>query len=216
LQADVYWEHQRLATLLQPVDARRAAFHWRQAQLSWTRHLDLNVNNEYRTHWYAVQVALADADVAMADGDIEGACSTLLRCIDISSASTSVVELFVSRLEADGETEWADRIFKAVADRFLHVLEKWPNSALHHNNLAWACARCNRLPTERMIHARRAVELEPDNTSYLDTLAEVLFLSGDTAEALQLAQRCVELNPFSDHYRQQVTRFQNAQLGEDR
>ena len=118
--------------------------------------------------------------------------------------------IFVPQLEAAGESLWADRIFEAVVERFQAVLEDWPDSALHHNNLAWACARCGRRPDLQMTHARRAVELEPKNTSYLDTLAEVQFLAGHPELALELAEQCVNLNPFSQHYREQQERFSAA------
>ncbi len=206
-QADVYWEHQRLAMLLKDNDPRRATSHWRQAQLSWMRHVDLSVNNIFRTQFFATQAAMAEAQAALNDGQTAVAGEILLRSLNVSSATTSLVERFVPQLDAAGESLWAERIFDSVVQRFQAVLAVWPNSALHHNNLAWACARCARRPDLQLQHARRAVELEPDNTSYLDTLGEVLFLAGQNDEAAELAAKCVALNPFSKHYRQQLERF---------
>ncbi len=207
-QSDVYWVHQRLATLHQDSDPGQALWHWRQAQLSWTGHMDLSINNTYRTQYYATEAAMAEAQVALNEGHASRAAEILLRCATVSSASTSLVERFVPQLDQADETRLADRVFTAVIDRFQTVLARWPDSALHHNNLAWACARCHRRPDLQLAHARRAVELEPDNTSYLDTLGEVLYLGGETDEAITLARRCIQLNPFSQHYREQLQRYQ--------
>ena len=59
-----------------------------------------------------------------------------------------------------------------------------------------------------LAHARKAVELEPGNAGYLDTLAEVHFQRGDQAEAIRLMRRCLELTPDRDYYQRQLKRFQ--------
>ena len=41
-----------------------------------------------------------------------------------------------------------------------------------------------------------------------DTLAEIAFLRGDNARAVNLTEQCIALNPFKAHYREQLERFQ--------
>ena len=97
-----------------------------------------------------------------------------------------------------------------IADQYLTILQQYPDSVLHHNNYAWMCSRCGRRLSDSLAHAERAVQLEPDNTSYLDTLAEAAFRNGDTKRATGLADRCILLNPFKPVYREQRRRFAEA------
>ena len=215
-QLDLYWEHRRLAELLDSRDPVAALNQWRRAQLAWTRHVDLTVNNIARTRLYATRAAEAEARVHLAGGRTDEAGELLLRCLEVSSPGTRLVEEFVPRLEAAGHQQWADRIFEAAAARYLQVLGTWPDSALHHNNLAWACVRCDRWPQRRLEHARRAVQLSPDHAGYLDTLAEILYRSGQQAEAIRIAEQCVARNPFRQHYRDQLARFRALDPAADR
>ena len=58
-----------------------------------------------------------------------------------------------------------------------------PNFAAGHNNLAWVLASQldpkHRDPTEALAHARKAVELEPQEGDYFNTLGFVEYRSGN-------------------------------------
>ena len=56
-------------------------------------------------------------------------------------------------------------------------------------------ARCNRRLDDALRYSRRAVELAPDQPSYIDTLGEVHFRRRDFDEAVRCAERCLELDP---------------------
>jgi hypothetical protein len=64
----------------------------------------------------------------------------------------------------------------------------YPRAAGCHNRAAWLAARCGRRHDQALEHARKAVEQEPGNAGYLDTLAEVHFQRGDRGKALVVRQ----------------------------
>ena len=73
-----------------------------------------------------------------------------------------------------------------IGDRFRHAVglaaPGLPDWARGRNDLAWLCARCRRKPDEAVKHAERAVALDPERVSYLDTLAEAHFQNGAKAK----------------------------------
>jgi tetratricopeptide (TPR) repeat protein len=208
-----YWEHQNYADMLKTSDLKLSLQHWRQAELCWLDQSDdSNGGDAPRIQYLACQAAMTEAELALRNGDWEKTERLLLGCNDVFSASAStLLDRFLPLLEQSGHRELADRLFDASAARFESVLKRHPDSALHHNNFAWVCVRNDRYPHQRLLHARRAVELEPNNPYYLDTLAEVLFRAGESAEAIALEQRCIQLNPFSETYPRQLERFRAGQ-----
>ena len=65
-------------------------------------------------------------------------------------------------------------------------------------------------------HARRGVELTPNNPGHMDTLAEVYFRRGDRQAAIEAAKKCVELDPLNKFYRTQLQRFESNSTPESR
>jgi tetratricopeptide (TPR) repeat protein len=102
------------------------------------------------------------------------------------------------------------KVFTAISDQ----LQRYPRSALLHNNLAWVSARCHRRLDNALQHALRAVELDPDNAAYLDTLAEAHFHLGDRDAAVRHSRRAVELQPQDATLKEQFRRFEQAPLPE--
>jgi tetratricopeptide (TPR) repeat protein len=61
--------------------------------------------------------------------------------------------------------------------------------------------------------AREGIEMEgsPQTIAMLtDTLAELVNLHGETEEALGLIERCIELDPDNEHFRNQERRFREV------
>jgi tetratricopeptide (TPR) repeat protein len=72
-------------------------------------------------------------------------------------------------------------------------------------------ARLGRKLDEALAHAQRATALAPDKAAYLDTLAEVHFRRGEPQKAVELARRCIELEPEREFYREQLERFEKGE-----
>jgi tetratricopeptide (TPR) repeat protein len=83
-----------------------------------------------------------------------------------------------------------------------------------HNNLAWLFARCHRRLDDALQHALRAVELDPDNAAYLDTLAEAHFHLGDRDAAVRHSRLAVQRRPQDTTLQEQLRRFEQAPLPE--
>ena len=143
----------------------------------------------------------------MAAGRVDEALKEARLAQAILPNSPALAEELVPELDKiNGKTE-ADRLFEAAQAAADRVLNDFPNSALHHNSLAWLDAKCNRRLDDALQHANRALELVPDNPAYIDTLAEVHFQRGDSATAIKHIRRCMELEPDEKHYKEQLERF---------
>jgi tetratricopeptide (TPR) repeat protein len=124
---------------------------------------------------------------------------------------TTLAEELVPLLDVLERTDEADRLADEIVEHFRAGTEQHPDSAFFHNNLAWAAARCHRQLDLAMQHANKAVELEPKNGSYVDTLAEVHFHLGDREKAIEVSERAVQLRPTAS-LREQLERFRNDPL----
>jgi tetratricopeptide (TPR) repeat protein len=146
----------------------------------------------------------------LATGRTEEAIEELRLSHAIWPTNVSLVEDMVPLLDAAGGNEAGDELFTATFERLQRICDDFPQSATHHNNLAWMSARCDRELDNALKHALRAVQLDPDNCAYLDTLAEVHFRRGNVREAIRYARQCLEADPDNEHYQQQMDRFRAA------
>ena len=114
----------------------------------------------------------------------------------------------VPEFERHDRPDLADELFAKQAAALEAVLADYPKHAGAHNDLAWLAAKCRRHLPDALTHARRAVELVPDYTTFLDTLAEVEYQLGERDQALVHIRRCLELEPRNTHFQRQQTRFE--------
>ncbi|MCK7494426.1 MAG: hypothetical protein MZW92_27030 [Comamonadaceae bacterium] len=73
------------------------------------------------------------------------------------------------------------------------------------NSLAWLLAK--RGKAESVAIARRALEIAPNNSAVLDTLAHALLVAREFEEALSVQQRAVELSPGAHDLRLGLARI---------
>ncbi len=74
------------------------------------------------------------------------------------------------------------------------------------NNLAWLYQGQGNMK-EALALSRMAVQLLPNNANYLDTLAEILFKTGNYDEALSLMEKAANLDP---RYQHKLPKFRQA------
>lgn len=67
-----------------------------------------------------------------------------------------------------------------------------------------------RNPKEAVSVAQKAVELEPDNATYLDTLATTYFEAGQPDKAAETEQRALTLKPDNPSYKKALEKYQAA------
>src|SRR5262249_3464403 len=115
--------------------------------------------------------------------------------------------LMTAQLEKKERKKDGERIYSRVYGTMAKYCEDYPQSSWAHNTLAWLCALCRRDLEAGLKHAQKANDLSADNAGYLDTLAELHFQTGNQNKALELARRCVELEPKRPYFRKQLQRI---------
>ena len=148
----------------------------------------------------------ADAHAELLDDHPQAAMKHMNELLAFRPGTIDVAEEFVPLLEEAGRNNEADQLFNLTSDFFLELLQKYPDSPIHNNNYAWLCATTGRRLDYATEHAMIAVANLPDNSNYLDTLAELQFLTGNKKAAIQLNRRCLQINP-KPHYKRQAIRF---------
>jgi tetratricopeptide (TPR) repeat protein len=84
---------------------------------------------------------------------------------------------------------------------FERAIELDPENALAHNNLAWRLATTTTEvgeTAEALVHARRAVELDNQRHSYLNTLGVALYRAGELDEAIDALKKSLAGSTPSD------------------
>ena len=86
---------------------------------------------------------------------------------------------YLSELLTDaGLATEADALFETTYEISKSTVDRFPGRGQHHNNHAWLLSRCAKKLDEALTHAEKAVEMEPGNGAFLDTLAEAHFQRG--------------------------------------
>jgi serine/threonine protein kinase/WD40 repeat protein len=104
-----------------------------------------------------------------------------------------------------------------IAERAAAV-EREPHSAQHNKNLAWALATDPdselRSPARAVAHALRAVELEPKNGTFWNTLGAAQYRAGDWQAAVEALAKSMELRLGGDAFDFFFLAMARWQLGE--
>jgi len=126
---------------------------------------------------------------------------------DLLRAHIRYVELY----ESQGNDEAASRERRLIGHTLKRTLADPEADSGTLNSLAWFCATEDLYLEESLEAARRAVELEPDDTDILDTVSEVLYRLGRAGEALETIERALALEPDDDYLKSQRDRFRGAE-----
>ena len=95
--------------------------------------------------------------------------------------------------------------FNSAIDAFQQTIEMDSLHAGALNNLAWIYTRLNIRLDEALSLSKRSLDLDPDNPSYLDTMAEIYFLKKEYYRALTYMRKAVEQNPRDiEYYRRRL------------
>jgi tetratricopeptide (TPR) repeat protein len=145
------------------------------------------------------------AEVHLARGDLDGALDDLERALEQAEPSAcAALEARLARLHLErGQLAQDQGEMDEALDCYRQAVEHELGLAEAHDALAWLLATCPdesvRDGAEAVRCARRACELTGEsNASYLDTLAAACATAGDFGQAVQWAERAVELAPPDD------------------
>jgi tetratricopeptide (TPR) repeat protein len=191
-------------------DPSRTADYWQHYVLGDLR-IEFSFNQDKSFLRLPLLIHKMRARAAVEIGDWKIAQHEAELAVQAIPGDTPLAEELVPLLNAASKTEHADALYGKIIQHYTAKTEAYAQSAFFHNNLAWVSARCHRQLELASKHATQAVELDPDNGSYVDTLAEVQFHLGDRDKAIQLSERAVKLRP-SASLRRQLERFRNDPL----
>jgi hypothetical protein len=129
-------------------------------------------------------------------------------CLALLPGSVELPMQLVPELEKHDRRKDADDLFARTLATHEKLCADHPRGAWLHNNLAWLSAACRRNLDSALEHARKAVELEPENAGYLDTLAEVHFQRGEQEKAVELMKQCIARDGKNVYFQKQLKRFE--------
>jgi len=92
-----------------------------------------------------------------------------------------------------GDVATARKDYTAAIQQYRSVIEQQPDNALALNNLAWAAGQAK--SPKAIEYAEKANKLAPNQPAFMDTLAMLMAEKGDTAGAIILLQKAVEIAP---------------------
>lgn len=110
---------------------------------------------------------------------------------------------------AEYQRKIAELIEKA-ASALVTDIEDQPDNAANYNQYAWLVGNTVGDYDKALEFARKALELSPDNSAYLDTLARVYFAKGDLENAVKYQTLAHENDPHSGLIAKQLKLFQDA------
>ncbi len=121
---------------------------------------------------------------------------------------------------AEGQAALADilaeqKLYSLAVDHYEAALKLAPNNAVAHNNLAWLFATSEdpkfRNPQQALEHAKRAVALSDwKEPTFIDTLAEALYVNRQYAAAVKVQTRALALDPNNKEYQDHMAKYRQA------
>jgi tetratricopeptide (TPR) repeat protein len=151
-----------------------------------------------------------EAQVAFADKDYATAEESLKKVLVFDPENAVAHEKLGLICEATDRADEAAEHYRKRIDAYRAELKEDPGNADLCNTVAWFLAERHLHLDEALTLARRAVELEPDNAAYLDTLAEVVFQNGQVAEAVRLEKQAIDLDAKQEEYPKRLQKFEEA------
>lgn len=162
------------------------------------------------------QVHQLRAQGLLAAGKLNEALKQVELALAASPGNVNLPIALVPELERRGHKKEATDLFNRCYDAYEKVCRDYPRYAWGHNSAAWMSACCRRNLDKALQHAEKAVELEPTNAGYLDTLAEIHFQRGDKDKAIALQKRVIELDPKKPYFREQMKRLEAGDSSAER
>ena len=99
----------------------------------------------------------------------------------------------------------------AIVAKKASLSEDWQENSKELNGFAWWCYENGVNLEEAEEYALKGVRLaatDAERANILDTAAEICNARGDCTKAVELIREAVELNPDSEYFREQLTRFE--------
>ena len=156
----------------------------------------------------------ADSARALANlkTDRAGSIALLEQCHRNFVSDGTLADFFFPALRKAGLIKEHDRWFDKTWSLLDGVIRKYPHAANTRNTAAWFAARTLlRLDTaEKFLSS--ALAMNPEQSAYLDTMAEIQFAMGHRDKALEWSKLAVNFSPDDPQLRRQQERFRSEPL----
>ena len=159
---------------------------------------------------YLINLGITKAKIDIENGKIKEAEKRLEDLQKINPSDSSMLEDIYQLLVDANNKEGADKLFQTTYLTSKSTVDRFPNHGQHNNNHAWLLSRCAKKLDEALIHADRAVKIDPDNGAFLDTLAEVHFQLGNRSKAIEISTKAVQILDGDNQVKRQLERFKNG------
>ena len=159
---------------------------------------------------YLINLGVMQAKASLENRDASAAISKIKNLQQINPSDSSMLEDLYQLLVNAGQTEEANKLFETTYQVSKATIMKFPNHGQHNNNHAWLLSRCSKKLDEALKYANAAVQLEPENGAFLDTLAEVHFQRGNRIKAIEISEKAVKLLDGDSQVKRQLERFKNG------
>jgi len=159
---------------------------------------------------YLIDAEITKAKIEILNKKPDKAQERIQKLQEINSSDSSMLEDIYQLLVDAGNEEGANQIFKTTYEVSQSTINRFPNHGQHNNNHAWLLSRCGKQLDEALIHAEKAVKLEPKNGAFLDTLAEVHFQLGNRPKAIEISEKAVQLLGDDIQVKRQLERFRSG------
>ncbi len=151
---------------------------------------------------------------ALIDEDRSAAISLLDKAHSTFPNDGVLADVFFPKVREIGLTKELEAWFEKSWGNIAAMIAAFPDSDNTRNTAAWLASRAGMRVEEGEKLLRRALELNPDQAAYLDTMAEVLLAQGRTQEALKWSTKSIYRAPIDPMIRKQNQRFRKAAQNE--
>lgn len=144
--------------------------------------------------------------------DRAGSLALLEKCHRNSATDGALADFFFPSVRSAGLLKEHNAWFLSTWEKIEEVIENYPASDNTRNTAAWFAARAMRMLNAAEDHLTEALRINPNQSAYLDTMAEIHFARGHRAKALEWSQIAVIHSPADTLLRRQHERFRSEPL----
>jgi tetratricopeptide (TPR) repeat protein len=159
---------------------------------------------------YYVNLGVLQSRAKFDAGQPAAAAAKIAELQKLNSSDSSMLEDMHQLLTDAGLATEADALFETTYKISKSTVDRFPGRGQHHNNHAWLLSRCAKKLDEALTHGKKAVEMEPGNGAFLDTLAEAHFQRGEQELAVAASEKAVELLGGDTQVKRQLERFKTG------
>ena len=167
------------------------------------------INN--RTYFDSQTIFTAELIFAKKQIEVDGDTSSLIELIDVyenPEHQKSIYHTLVYHYNSNGDIKTEAKIYKEYSDKFI-------TDANLLNGYAWRMTELKLNLQDALEKSTQAIDLTSNNlesqANILDTKAELLWLLNRYDEAISIIDIAIDINPNSEYFKEQKTKFKNSQ-----